>query len=161
RVGGAGGGGRAGGRGGILRRKGGGAGGRREKSRGRDVQRGGGRGEKDRGRPGGGRGAGGAGGRHAQLRAGARRRRGHWAAAGGEGGEVGKWKVGLASGLGLETWLEKLYQAAGSRGELVWTAAKVPRRTMVEEGHEEIDPHCWQNVENVMTVAGEVRDALT
>ena len=63
------------------------------------------------------------------------------------------------NGLYLEHWLDKLYAASGSRARRVVVSQGVPLRVF-EDNPQEIDPHAWQDVANVILYAKNVRDAL-
>ena len=62
----------------------------------------------------------------------------------------------VTNGLGLDPWAKKLIQSAGYQGETVVAAQGVAARHMAEakghagHAHEELDPHAWQNPNNVV-----------
>ena len=64
-------------------------------------------------------------------------------------------KLVVTNGLGFEPWAGKLVKSAGYKGETVVATKGVKARHMEEEkghsghGHEETDPHAWQNPNNV------------
>ena len=67
-------------------------------------------------------------------------------------------KLVVLNGLGFEPWAGKLLKSSGYKGETVTTAKGVKARAMQEEkghgahaghAHEEMDPHAWQNPNNV------------
>lgn len=64
------------------------------------------------------------------------------------------------NGLGFETWLDELVEGSGSSAVRVVTTEGIEPGVLVEDGVEEQDPHVWQDVRNVIVVAGHVRDAL-
>jgi zinc/manganese transport system substrate-binding protein len=69
--------------------------------------------------------------------------------------------VVVENGVGLETWLDKLYQASGSKATRVVASKGIPTRTLTEEnGRQETDPHVWQNVSNAITMVQNIRDGL-
>lgn len=65
-------------------------------------------------------------------------------------------KLLVVNGLGLEGWLPRLVQAAGSKATIV-TASKgvAPLKAGAE-----IDPHAWQSVPNAKIYVANIRDAL-
>ncbi len=71
----------------------------------------------------------------------------------------------IANGLGFEPWLDDLYSASGAKGTRVTAMEGVTPLTPAEEGvaaddADEVDPHAWQNPENMRTATITVRDAL-
>lgn len=62
-------------------------------------------------------------------------------------------KLVVINGLGFEPWAQRLIQSSGYKGHTVVASAGVKARHMDAEtghvGHEETDPHAWQNPENV------------
>lgn len=67
----------------------------------------------------------------------------------------------IENGLGLEMWLDKLYQASGSKATRLVASRDIPTRKLTEEGgKEEMDPHVWQNVTNAITMVQNIRDGL-
>ncbi len=65
-------------------------------------------------------------------------------------------KLLIINGLGLEGWLPRLVQSAGSKATLVTaTNGITPRRLGAEA-----DPHAWQSVVNAKTYVANIRDAL-
>ncbi len=71
----------------------------------------------------------------------------------------------IANGLGFEPWLDDLYAASGAKGTRVTAMEGVTPLTPAEEGvaaddADEVDPHAWQNPENMRTATITVRDAL-
>ncbi|MDT7521235.1 metal ABC transporter substrate-binding protein [Rhodoferax sp. TBRC 17198] len=67
-------------------------------------------------------------------------------------------KLVVLNGLGFEPWAGKLLKSSGYKGETVTAAKGVKARAMQEEKghgahaghtHEEMDPHAWQNPNNV------------
>jgi ABC-type Zn uptake system ZnuABC Zn-binding protein ZnuA len=86
-------------------------------------------------------------------------------------------KLIFENGLGLETWLDKLYIASGSQAKRVAVTEGLEPIAMAEGGHEEhteeaehaegeghvhgeFDPHVWQDVANVIHEVERIRDAL-
>lgn len=73
----------------------------------------------------------------------------------------------IADGLGFEPWLDDLYAASGAKGTRVTAMEGVTPLTPAAEGvaanadhADEVDPHAWQNPENMRTATITVRDAL-
>ncbi len=62
-------------------------------------------------------------------------------------------KLVVINGLGFEPWAQRLIQSSGYKGHTVVASAGVKARHMEVDighaGHEETDPHAWQNPENV------------
>ena len=67
-------------------------------------------------------------------------------------------KLVVLNGVGFEPWAGKLLKSSGYKGETVTAAKGVKARAMQEEkghgahaghAHEEMDPHAWQNPNNV------------
>ena len=63
------------------------------------------------------------------------------------------------NGLHLEHWLDKLYFASGSKAQRIVVSQGVTPR-IFEDNPQEVDPHAWQDVANVILYAQNVRDAL-
>jgi ABC-type Zn uptake system ZnuABC Zn-binding protein ZnuA len=67
----------------------------------------------------------------------------------------------VENGLGLENWLDKLYQASGSKTTRLVASRGIPTRSVTEgNGRQELDPHVWQNVTNAITMVQNIRDGL-
>lgn len=50
------------------------------------------------------------------------------------------------NGLGFEVWLDRLFEASGSRATRVIVTQKIPGRTFSDDhGHSETDPHVWHD----------------
>lgn len=63
------------------------------------------------------------------------------------------------NGLGFEVWLDRLFEASGSRATRVVVTQKISGRTFADDhGHSETDPHVWHDpqfaIEMVQAVAG-------
>ncbi|MCL4302911.1 MAG: metal ABC transporter substrate-binding protein [Anaerolineae bacterium] len=80
-------------------------------------------------------------------------------------------KLIFENGLGLETWLDKLYTASDSQAKRVAVTEGLEPIAMAEgdheehgavdeHGHGEFDPHVWQDVANVIHEVEGIRDAL-
>jgi len=63
----------------------------------------------------------------------------------------------VINGLGLEGWLPRLVQSAGSKAAIVTASAGIPRL----ESAGKVDPHGWQSVANAKIYVGNIRDALS
>ena len=65
------------------------------------------------------------------------------------------------NGLGFESWLPDLYEAAASRAQrVVVTEGVVPGVIAIGEEAGETDPHAWQDVTYAMAMVAIIRDAL-
>lgn len=65
-------------------------------------------------------------------------------------------KLVIVNGLGLEGWLPRLVQSAGSKAAIVTASTGIaPLRI-----HSDADPHGWQSVGNAKIYVGNIRDAL-
>jgi zinc/manganese transport system substrate-binding protein len=73
---------------------------------------------------------------------------------------MGGAKLVVETGFGFEPWLDKLYQSSGSKAGRVVASQGIKPRTLIEEGRQEIDPHCWQDVRGAMQIARNIADAL-
>ena len=76
----------------------------------------------------------------------------------------------VTNGLGFEPWAGKLIKSAGYKGHTVVAAKGVKARHMEEEqghaahaghAHEELDPHAWQNPNNVVFYVRNIAAALS
>ncbi|RMF83359.1 MAG: hypothetical protein D6736_21680, partial [Nitrospinota bacterium] len=72
----------------------------------------------------------------------------------------------FANGLGLETWLDKLYAASGSRAQRVVVTTGLELLPVGEEAPStareprEFDPHVWHDVQNAIRMVENIRKAL-
>ena len=73
----------------------------------------------------------------------------------------------LKNGAGLDDWVDKLIESAGSGAPIVTVSEGVPLREGLEGAHEGegeaqlgADPHVWFSVANAMTMTTNIRDAL-
>ncbi len=72
---------------------------------------------------------------------------------------IAKADIIFENGLHLEHWLDKLYEASGSKAKrVVVSQGVIPR--IFENNPQETDPHAWQDVTNVILYTQNVRDAL-
>ena len=65
----------------------------------------------------------------------------------------------VENGLHLEHWLDKIYVASGTHAKRIVAASGIVTRIMPNDP-QEVDPHAWQNVDNVITYARNVEHAL-
>jgi zinc/manganese transport system substrate-binding protein len=65
-------------------------------------------------------------------------------------------KLVVINGLGLEGWLPRLVQSAGSKATLVTASQGITPRRLGSDA----DPHAWQSVANTRTYVANIRDAL-
>jgi len=76
-------------------------------------------------------------------------------------------KLVVTNGLGFEPWAGKLLKSAGYKGQTVVAAKGVKARHMEEEkghtahAHEELDPHAWQNPNNVTLYVRNIATGLS
>jgi zinc/manganese transport system substrate-binding protein len=65
-------------------------------------------------------------------------------------------KLVIINGLGLEGWLSRLVQSAGSKATMITASQGItPRKLGVDA-----DPHAWQSVANAKIYVANIRDAL-
>jgi ABC-type Zn uptake system ZnuABC Zn-binding protein ZnuA len=80
--------------------------------------------------------------------------------------------VVFENGLQFETWLDDLYGSSGSEAQRVMVTDDVDTRPVSEEehvhedeehgdGHGEVDPHVWHDVNNAIVMVKSIRDALS
>jgi ABC-type Zn uptake system ZnuABC Zn-binding protein ZnuA len=72
---------------------------------------------------------------------------------------LSKADIIFENGLHLEHWLDKLYSASGSKAKRIIVSQGVSGR-IFEDNPQEVDPHAWQDVTNVILYTQNVRDAL-
>lgn len=72
---------------------------------------------------------------------------------------IAKADIIFENGLHLEHWLDKLYEASGSKAKRIIVSQGVTPR-IFEDNPQETDPHAWQDVINVILYTQNVRDAL-
>ena len=65
-------------------------------------------------------------------------------------------KLLVVNGLGLEGWLPRLVQSAGSKASIVTASDGITPLSLGKEA----DPHAWQSVPNVKVYVANIRDAL-
>lgn len=72
---------------------------------------------------------------------------------------IAKADIIFENGLHLEHWLDKLYEASGSKAKRIVVSQGVSQR-IFEDNPSETDPHAWQDVTNVILYTQNVRNAL-
>lgn len=72
---------------------------------------------------------------------------------------IAKADIIFENGLHLEHWLHKLYEASGSKAKRIVVSRGVPLRIFADNP-QEVDPHAWQDVTNVMLYTQNVCKAL-
>jgi len=77
----------------------------------------------------------------------------------GDSVRIAQADIIFENGLHLEYWLDKLYNASGSKAKRVVVSHGVKALTM-PDNPQETDPHAWQDVTNVILYTQNVRDAL-
>lgn len=78
---------------------------------------------------------------------------------------IGQAQVLISNGLGYESWLQRLAQAAKFNGRHVVVSRGVETlKTAAADGHghrhDEVDPHAWQSVANVKRYVQNIADGL-
>lgn len=65
------------------------------------------------------------------------------------------------NGLGFEVWLDRLFEASGSRATRVVVTQKIPGRTFSDDhGHSETDPHVWHDPQFAIEMVQSIAAAL-
>lgn len=86
--------------------------------------------------------------------------------------ELAEADVVFENGLGLEPWLDDLFESSGSEAERVTVTDDVETRPVTGEEHDheggehggehgEVDPHAWHDVSNTVVMVGSIWDALS
>ena len=65
-------------------------------------------------------------------------------------------KLVIINGLGLEGWLSRLVQSAGSKATMITASQGITPRKLGADA----DPHAWQSVANAKIYVADIRDAL-
>src|SRR6266516_1776994 len=65
-------------------------------------------------------------------------------------------KLVIINGLGLEGWLPRLVQSAGSKATVITASQGITPRKLGADA----DPHAWQSVANARIYVADIRDAL-
>lgn len=68
--------------------------------------------------------------------------------------------VTFVSGLGLETWFERLARASGSQKSPVVVSDGIPTKTFEEDGKTITDPHVWNSASNVKIWVARIESEL-
>jgi len=64
-------------------------------------------------------------------------------------------------GLGFETWLDRLFEASGSKARRIVVTAGVKPRELVQDGKRtEVDPHVWHLPSNAVRMVEAITDGL-
>ena len=72
----------------------------------------------------------------------------------------------VANGLGFEGWIERLIKSSGYRGPVVKASDGVQTQQLEHDDHDShghgsgIDPHAWQNAENIARYVDNIQTAL-
>lgn len=64
------------------------------------------------------------------------------------------------NGLGFESWLTRHIKTVSYRGKMIVVSNGIAPLTMVEDGHNQQDPHAWQDLSNGKIYAQNIKDAL-
>lgn len=72
---------------------------------------------------------------------------------------VAKAAVIFKNGIGLDDWMDKIFQNVGGKSPLIAVSSGVPIRKGDQEDLNG-DPHIWFNVTNAMTMTRNIRDGL-
>lgn len=67
----------------------------------------------------------------------------------------------FVSGLGLESWMDRLTSASGYKGKPVTASEGIKTREMDEDGKTVTDPHVWNSPVNVKVWADNIETALS
>ena len=70
--------------------------------------------------------------------------------------KIANAKIVIFNGLGLEGWLPRLVQSAGSRATMITASQGITPRRLGSDA----DPHAWQSVANAKIYVADIRDAL-
>ena len=70
--------------------------------------------------------------------------------------EIADARLVIINGLGLEGWLPRLVQSAGSKATIVTASSGIAPRKLGSDA----DPHAWQSVVNAKNYVTNIRDAL-
>jgi zinc/manganese transport system substrate-binding protein len=70
--------------------------------------------------------------------------------------KIANAKLVIINGLGLEGWLPRLVQSAGSKAPIVVATKGITPRRLGSDA----DPHAWQSVANAKIYVANIRDAL-
>ncbi|MCG2627365.1 metal ABC transporter substrate-binding protein [Bradyrhizobium sp. WYCCWR 13023] len=74
----------------------------------------------------------------------------------GDAKRVAEAKLVIVNGLGLEGWLPRLVQSAGSKAQVVTASAGIAPLKLGSAA----DPHAWQSVPNAKIYVADITDAL-
>lgn len=74
--------------------------------------------------------------------------------------QLGKARLIVVNGLGLEGWIDRLIKASGTKAPVVVASQGLKPQEMREEGRLELDPHAWQSIADAKTYVANIRDGL-
>jgi zinc/manganese transport system substrate-binding protein len=73
---------------------------------------------------------------------------------------LGKARLIVANGLGLEGWIDRLIKASGTTAPVVVATKGLKPQEMREEGRRSVDPHAWQSIADAELYVANIRDGL-
>ncbi|MBO0734808.1 MAG: zinc ABC transporter substrate-binding protein, partial [Methylocapsa sp.] len=73
---------------------------------------------------------------------------------------LGKARLIVVNGLGLEGWIDRLIKASGTKAPVVIATQAVKKQDMREEGRTITDPHAWQSIADAKVYVANIRDGL-
>ena len=74
---------------------------------------------------------------------------------------LSKADIVFENGLGFETWLDRLFEASGSKARRIVVTAGIKPRELVQDGKRtEVDPHVWHLPSNAVRMVEAITDAL-
>lgn len=77
--------------------------------------------------------------------------------------KIAKARLVVINGLGFEGWISRLTRSSGFKGPVIVASSGVKSRSMPGENNHgtQIDPHAWQNPENVIVYVRNIQKALS
>ncbi len=66
----------------------------------------------------------------------------------------------VVNGLGLEGWMQRLLEAAGTKAPIIAVTKGIAPQRFEEDGKVTDDPHAWQNIANAKIYVANIRDGL-
>jgi zinc/manganese transport system substrate-binding protein len=73
---------------------------------------------------------------------------------------LGKARLIVVNGLGLEGWIDRLIKASGTTAPVVVATKGLKPQEMREEGRITVDPHAWQSIAGAELYVANIRDGL-
>jgi zinc/manganese transport system substrate-binding protein len=73
---------------------------------------------------------------------------------------LGKARLIVVNGLGLEGWIDRLIKASGTTAPVVVATKGLKPQEMREEGRIAVDPHAWQSIADAELYVANIRDGL-